>query len=336
MTVRRGRQGPDVAPGDPGAPAPLSGLGFDPVVAAAWLYYQDDLTQSEIAGLLGVSRATVVNLLGEARRRGVVHVALDPGAAGRVALARGLAARYGLADCVLVPDDGGASHPAERIGTAGAQLLARELRSGDRLGVSFGRTVLALSKALPAPAPPLRDIEVVQITGSLTAKDAFSPELCTLNVATRLQAHCNHLHAPMFVSSPTMRAMLTAEPPIAGHLALARSCNRVVFGVADLTIDGTIFQSGMFTPAEIAPYVARGAIAIIASHFVDIDGRPVDGAHHERLVGITLAELAAIPQRICVSGGPDKVNALHACLAGGYVTHLVTDERTARELLQQG
>src|SRR5689334_9019422 len=111
--------------------ATLQGLGMEPIVAAAWLYYQDGLTQSEIAGLLGVSRATVVNLLAESRRRGLVNVAVDTDHLERIALARDVCARYGLDDCIVIPDDGGAVHPSDRIGAAGAQFLAQQLKSGD-------------------------------------------------------------------------------------------------------------------------------------------------------------------------------------------------------------
>ncbi len=41
----------------------------DAILEAAWCYYHDGQTQSEIAARLGVSRASVVNYLAEARRR---------------------------------------------------------------------------------------------------------------------------------------------------------------------------------------------------------------------------------------------------------------------------
>jgi DNA-binding transcriptional regulator LsrR (DeoR family) len=52
------------------------------------------------------------------------------------------------------------------------------------------------------------------------------------------------------------------------------------------------------------------------------------------MVGISLEELRAIPERLCVAGGPDKEIAVAGALRGGYATHLVTDERTARRLLE--
>ena len=54
------------------------------------------------------------------------------------------------------------------------------------------------------------------------------------------------------------------------------------------------------------------------------------------MVGISLEEIRAVPERICVAGGPDKVEAVAAALRGGYATVLVTDEDTARGLAERG
>ena len=39
----------------------------DPLLWASWLYHHDEMTQSQIADLMAVSRATVVNYLQQAR-----------------------------------------------------------------------------------------------------------------------------------------------------------------------------------------------------------------------------------------------------------------------------
>src|SRR5579872_1353571 len=48
----------------------------DPIVWAAWLYYEERMTQEEVAEQLGVSRASVVNFLQEARDRSIVTIAV--------------------------------------------------------------------------------------------------------------------------------------------------------------------------------------------------------------------------------------------------------------------
>ena len=50
--------------------------GENAVIQVAWMYYQDGRNQQEIAEALGISRATVVNYLQEAREKGLIRITL--------------------------------------------------------------------------------------------------------------------------------------------------------------------------------------------------------------------------------------------------------------------
>ena len=56
------------------------------------------------------------------------------------------------------------------------------------------------------------------------------------------------------------------------------------------------------------------------------------GLLDDRMIGLMLDELALIPERICIAGGAEKVEAIDAMLRGGYATVLVTDEAAAAGL----
>jgi DNA-binding transcriptional regulator LsrR (DeoR family) len=55
----------------------------------------------------------------------------------------------------------------------------------------------------------------------------------------------------------------------------------------------------------------------------------------DRTIAIDWDELRAIPNVIAIAGGIDKVAALDGALASGAIDSLVTDERTARTLLER-
>src|SRR5215470_10218393 len=78
----------------------------DPIIWAAWLYYEERMTQEEVAEQLGVSRASVVNFLQEARDRGTVTIAVASEHLRSVRIAREICERFGLASCIVVPEDG--------------------------------------------------------------------------------------------------------------------------------------------------------------------------------------------------------------------------------------
>ena len=166
----------------------------DPVVWVAWLYYEESLTQEEVAARLGMSRASVIGMLREARARGVVTISIASTHLQSIGLSRAVAARFGLATCLVIPDNEDTSSDHDRVGWAAARLLGERLQSGDVLGVSWGRTVLALANALPART--VLDLTAVQVTGSFVGTPEMSAELCTSTIANRTGARCVYLHAP--------------------------------------------------------------------------------------------------------------------------------------------
>lgn len=311
---------------------PITPTEFDDVVMwAAWLYYADQKTQSEIAKTLGVSRATIVNLLQEARERGIVSVNISPAAGSRTSLARGLMERYGLRGAFVIPGSD-QQHLVERLGDAGARVLADMLVDGDVIGVAWGRTVLAAADRITLPRP-LSKLTVVQVSGSSTGESDFSPEFCTSLLSNRIGARCVNLLAPAFLTSRELKAMLLAEPLLQKQMALVHSSDHVLFGIGDIAPQSTVRVSGIATQDEINDYVNRGAVGVIIGRFIDEDGRPLGGDHDERMVGITLNALLNVKNRVCVAGGSTKVAAIRATLKAGFPTHFVTDVETAETLL---
>jgi DNA-binding transcriptional regulator LsrR (DeoR family) len=319
--------------------APVRGVAvpaeFDDIVAwVAWLYYADELTQSEIAATLSVSRATIVKLLQDARERGAVTIRINQEAASRTRLSRALASKFKLAAAHVIPTLPGAAL-TPRLGEAGARVLGQDLRTGDTVGVAWGRTVLAVAEKMPQPDEP-GPYTVVQVCGSSAGSAVeFSPELCSSVLASRIKARCANLLAPAVLSNTALREQLLAEPPLVNQFALIRSANRVLFGVGDVAGPATVRAAGLASGEEIDAYVKRGAVGVLIGRFIDREGRHMIGDLDGRMIGITLDELKALPNRLCVAGGPEKTQALRAALRGGYITHLVTDAGAAAALLDE-
>ncbi|WP_420342176.1 sugar-binding transcriptional regulator [Paenirhodobacter sp.] len=306
-------------------------FGMDEVLWAAWLYYEQGQKQDQIADELGISRASVFNLLQKARDEGVVNISIDPTRIARMELSQRISEATGLAECYILPvqRDGGPLH--RQIGHLGARVLESRLHRDDTLGVAWGRTVLALSQHLSTITYP--NITVAQITGSAAATFDFSPVMCTSNIAERLNARCINLHAPGVVSSAQVKGILMQEPAIRQHFGLLRHCTKTVFGVTQLTGETLLVQGGFMTEEELATYRELGAVGFAAGYFFDRDGSIIHSEFDGRHITMAYGDLAAIPERICVGGGPDKVAAIRAMLRTELATILVTDEVTATQLL---
>lgn len=305
-------------------------FGDDPLLWAAWLYYEDGLTQGEIATQMGVSRASVNAYLADARIRGIVSIEIAPERFRALSIAKALQEHFGLADCLVIPSSGNDTSLIDRLGAAGAQTLSRLIQSGDTIAVTWGRTMLAAANRIERGT--LRDLRVVQATGGTTAKIPWTPEACATRLAESLGARCIPLSAPAIVSSPDMRRLLMQEPVLAEQMGVLSEANRIILGISSLRPESTIHTSGFFDSVAMREHY-HTAVGSIAGRLIAARGEPVDGPLEDRTIGMDLAAIRRVPHRIAVAGGMDKVQAILAALRGGYVNVMVTDADTARAVL---
>lgn len=311
-------------------PIPLR-YGDDPYVWACWLYYEDGMTQGDIAETMGISRATVNSYLADARARGIVNISIEPSRLSSLTIAQELKRHFGLHDCLVVPSDDNARPLIDRLGAAGAQALQRLLKSGDTLAVVWGRTVMAVGEH--ASIAGLQDMTVVQATGGTSATFGYTPELCAAAFADAVNGKLVNIAAPAIVSAPEVRDVLLREPLIESQFSALSQANKVIFGIASLRPNSTIHTSGFFESVSLQQYLSKDAAGVVAGRFIDGQGRPVVGPLDDRTIGMSLDMLKNIDLRIAVAGGFDKVPAILAALRGGYVTVLITDAATGRGIL---
>jgi DNA-binding transcriptional regulator LsrR (DeoR family) len=307
-------------------------MGSDVLIEVAWLYYQDGLNQKEIADRLGLSRATVVNHLQEARARGLIRITLAAPAFEQHALAVRLCERFGLRAAYVLPDGGLAEEERfRRVVAGGAMWLPSLLAPGDRLGVAWGRTVHDLAAALEPHRIP--DVTVLQLVGSMATPYGFTAEACSTLLAERLGARCVNLHAPAILSGPRLAGELRAEPILRAQLDQLLTVNKLLFSTGTARPDSHIVLSGLATPEDLTRNVAKGAAGVICGRFVDAEGRAVPDVMEERMIGVPLHRLVGLEVGIMVTPGHDKVLPSLAAIRGGYVTHLVTGASVAEAML---
>ena len=316
----------------PAPNAPGRQSGESAVIEAAWLYYHDGRNQNEIAGRLGLSRATVVNYLQAARERGLVRISLDSGAFTTHRLAADLCARFGLSAAYVVPVTGLDTEAAfRRVVRGAAEWLPELLAQGQRLGLAWGRTMYELAEA--TARRPVPELTILQLVGSMATPYGFTSEACSTRLAGRLGASCVNLHAPAILSNPELAAALRAEPIIAEQLAALEAVDRFLFSVGTVTPDSHIVGSGVATLDELDWYVARGATAVLCGRFIDDHGRAIPGPLDARMIGIELSRMVRPELGLMATPGEDKIAPSRAAMRGGYVTHLVTSSAVAEALL---
>ncbi|TGD41769.1 sugar-binding transcriptional regulator [Pseudotabrizicola sediminis] len=307
------------------------GIREDAVIEAAWLYFHDSLNQNDIATRLGVSRATVVTYLQEARASGLVRISLAEEPFTRHRLAHDLCDRFGLKAAYVAPAAAGVEGTLKRVARAAAEWLPTLLEPGDRLGIAWGQTVFETVEAMGQIQT--EDVKVLQLVGSVPSPFGFTAEACSTNLARKLSAECINLFAPVILSNAENARILMAEPIIAAQLATLGTCTKAIFAAGSCLPDSHVVGAGVASLAELDVYKAAGAKGVLCGRFIDAQGSPLPGPMDGRMMGMTLDRLRGLQMGLLVSCGSEKVVPMHSVLTGGYATHLVTDADTATELL---
>jgi deoxyribonucleoside regulator len=307
---------------------------LDLLARAASLYYEDELSQDEIARRIGMSRSTVSRLLQEARETGVVEIVVHFPWKTEPQLEAALAHRFGLHRVLVLS---GRGQPYDQVvrgmGVLAARYLEAVMETGQVLSISWGQAVHSTVQALrPERTLP---ITVIQMVGAVGEGD---PEIDGPEVARLLARACGgeyrHLHVPLIVADVHAHEVLIHEPRIRETLALARRADLALVGIgAPLPEYNSLLRAGYLNRADLEELRRRGAIGDVCARYYDDWGRELDVELNRRVVGIDLGSLQNIGQVIGVAGGIAKAEAILGALRAAYVDVLVTDETAATRVL---
>lgn len=307
------------------------------IVQVAKLYYDLERTQSQIAGELGLTRWQVGKLLTEAKEAGIVRIEITPRAGRRTTMELDLQRSFGVKEAIVVPT-GDIEDPGlvtDSVAQAAATHLASLSPKPALMGVSWGRTMSAVARALPKDWCP--GLHVVLINGStaLTATNSRNSAVAE-EFAQSTGGRATLLPVPAIIGSKSTRQALEQDPVLGRVFALAEEAPVLCFGLGGLTSQSVLLGSGYLGDDDIARLRDLRAVGDIMGRFVDRDGRVADSQLDDRTIGLRLESLAAKERVIGVAAGEDKHRIAAACLRAGYVTDLVTDEVTARRILEEG
>lgn len=293
-------------------------------------YYLDGRSKVEIAEEFALSRFKVARLLEDARTSGLVRIEIGHPGTVDVELSGQLMAALGLRHCVVTdtPDE----HPAtlrEHLGAAAADLLTEIVTDDDVLGLSWARSVSAMATALTELAP----VPVVQLTGALARPGVDDSSIELVREVARVGGGPAYFfYAPMAVADAATARALRRQPEVERAFSLIDSVTIAVAGVGAWEPE----QSTLFDAtgeAERAALARKGVCADVSGVLIDADGTSVRARLTDRMIGITHAQMAAVPEVIGIVYGPAKVGAALAAVRGGLVDSLVTHSTLATALI---
>lgn len=216
------------------------------------------------------------------------------------------------------------------VAAAAADLLGRTLREGEVLGMSWGRSLTAMTANLER----LPAISVVQLTGTVGSDLEQSPVEIVRKIAIASGGSAYPVFSPMVVGDPSTADALRRQPDVAKAIRMFDDVTTAVLALGSWEpLDS---QLAAFLPDdERAELIGRGVVAEVASTLIAADGQLVAPDFAARSIAIDAERLRRIPRVVLVSSGSRKRDAARAVLRAGLVTGVVTDREIAEALLAE-
>ncbi|WP_219835499.1 sugar-binding transcriptional regulator [Paenibacillus sp. R14(2021)] len=304
------------------------------MIDAVRMYYQLDYSQQEIAKQLGVSRPTVSRFIQQAKEEGYVVINIIDPIENNDLLAGQIERKFGLKKVVIV----NVPHYADVVvrkylGVAAAKYLDNIIKDGDIVAATWGTTLYEV--ALNLQDKHVRDVKVVQLNGGVSHSETstYASEIISL-FGKAFHTIPYFIPLPAIFDNPEVKRTIETDRHIRNILELGKKANVAMVTVGAPTEDSVLIKANYFSDEELKLIYEKGA-GDICSRYFNIDGIICSQELDQRTIGIDLNDLKKKEQSILVAGGIRKVDGIYGALRGKYTNVLITDQFTAKYLMDR-
>ncbi|BBQ85981.1 TPA: sugar-binding transcriptional regulator [Kluyvera ascorbata] len=298
------------------------------IVKIAQLYYEQEMTQAQIAQSLGIYRTTISRLLKRGRELGVVTIAINYDYNDSLWLEEQLKQIFGLKEAAVAPQEA-------ELGAYGAPLVERLLSANAIIGFGWGRAVSMLVESLPTASQPRQHV-CVPIVGGPSGKlpSRYHVNTLTYAAAERLKAESYLADFPALLDNPTIRNGIMQSQHYQTLAGYWQKLDVALVGIGSPAIRHGANWQAFYGNAQSDELIARGVAGDICSRFFDSDGATVLTDMHEKTLSIPLSTLRQARDIVGIAAGEEKYDAILGALRGKHINTLVTDRATADYLVR--
>lgn len=302
------------------------------MVEIAKMYYEQDLTQVEIASRLGISRPKVSRLLNEAKSQGIVNIYISDPFYCVSQLEEELKSLFSMEHIRVVQAPQGNSALIKRIVVKeAANYIGQFFKSDTIVGVGWGSTLYEIVKMLDYVN--VENVTVAQLCGNLDFSNNNYADDIVKSLADKLDAKFYCLPCPAVVDNPLISEILMFDAKIKNILNLGKSADVILANIALPDRTTCLGRSSYVTAEDFENLRTRGAVGSICCRYYDIDGNICYETLDKRTIAIELEEMRSAKCTITCVADQDKAKALYGALRGRIVDVLVVDSVTANEVL---
>lgn len=304
----------------------------DYLLKVARLYYQENMSQQEIADQLNISRVKVYRLLTKAKEEGIVKIEVISPPQDFSELEIKIEKSFGIKQCIIVPNSDSPDIMFSGFAEALSSVIERSFKKGMRIGVGWGQTIqhtvekikfaknydMKIFPAIGGSGLLYDDIHANSIVSLLTGKSGATGYI---------------LNCPAILDSQASKEVFMKESVIKEIVDEFESLDLAIVPIGYIDSDITILKTKHISAEDIEYLKDLNIVGDINSNFIDSNGNFVPNRIQDRIINVTLESLKNIKNTVALCTGEKKIVATRAALKSGAINILITDLGLAEKLL---
>lgn len=301
------------------------------LIKVAELYYNQNMNQQQIGDKLKISRVKVSRLLAEAKNKGMVKIDIIYPKDNCIELEKQLEEKYNLEEAIIVSSaEKSQDIIYSEVTSAVAQFIEVKVNKDDIIGIAWGRT---LKKVADRINDVNKEVKIVQLLGNI-GSSSVSGDVIVRTISNYFCGSIYLLPTPAIVDNVEIKKAIMSDGNISAIFNIQKQCSLAVVGVGGVSEKSTLALSQYLTKEDIQNLKLDGAIGEVCGRFIKSNGQLCKTSVNDRVLGIEINDLKLIPCVVAVATGEEKVEPVKAVLNTGAINVLVTDENTAKKIVE--
>ncbi len=302
----------------------------------AQMYYMENMKQEDIARQLQISRSLISMILAEAREVGIVEINVRNPLSNNDELSQELKALFGLKDCFIVPtavqDE---STLRKLVAQRAVAVFNQEIEENNIVGMAWGRVIYQFISYYK-PEKALKGIKLVPlIGGSNQSAPYFQINEMIRVLGEKLDGQPYFIHAPAVTQSAEEKELFMNSSSMQTILELWDNLDIVLCGIGTLPNPNKADRQTYTGEDELYKQLEkRKAVGDIIARHMNIKGEFIYHEYSDRIIGIPLEMLKKTKKVISIATGMEKIYAALGALNSGVIKIFISDEHTAKGILQ--
>ncbi len=301
------------------------------LVEVARMYYEDNLTQAEIAKKFRVSRPLVSKMLSKARELGIVTIEIKNPYTTNSGLLDQLRKLFNIQGGIIVPESKTEYLTEQLIINHTFNYLKEMLPKAKNIGLGWGNMIASLIEKIEN-TDGLQNFhgQVCPLIGNAAVPyRGFHPNEMVRVFAERTGFKPNYLYAPAFPTSQHEKELFMNTDNFKNITEIWSQLDTIFISIGNFPSvpdEATALRFGK-------ELTEKKAVGMMISYYFDKNGNFIEG-QQDYAIHIPLESWKKVNTVIAVSSSTTNINSLMGALKTGYITHLITNERTAAEIIK--